>query len=260
MADETLRLPNSIFRAVLDLGPKRAASITLPKRLAEPDLFAEWQQSDEVSTVYVEFDDGQLHLDCSRDEVEYHFHGETGGDDGTEVSPWPPAETALLVEWATLLTKDFHARMPELMEDIEEAAAWQDAGFDLYVCVTEPTQLDLLEVEIEGEIMTLPWLGAGQVSHEHLDGDNHPVGLVWSLTEGGPGRSIARAWLDLETSEPATAAENGVDWEAVGMPRDEVLVWLEGTYVNNHVIPDAASALIQAALERMGGLDREESY
>ena len=52
-----------------------------------------------------------------------------------------------------------------------------------------------------------------------------------------------------------TMAIPGIDWQAVGLPEDEVLSWLEGTYLNEHVIPDAATALVQAALERMGGLD-----
>ena len=44
MPDETLRLPNSIFQAVFDLGDKLAAKITLPPALREPEIFAEWQE------------------------------------------------------------------------------------------------------------------------------------------------------------------------------------------------------------------------
>jgi hypothetical protein len=32
---------------------------------------------------------------------------------------------------------------------------------------------------------------------------------------------------------------------------------LEGTYLNNHISPDPESAIIQAVLRRMGGLDGE---
>jgi hypothetical protein len=257
MADETLRLPNTIFRAVLDLGPKRAAALTLPARFSDPELYGELVEPENSSTLYVEFDDGQLHIDASAEGVEYHFHDGDGNESPT--SPWPASDTTALIAWASLLIEDFHARMPELMEDIDEAAAWQESGYDLYVCVTEPAQLDLLEVEVEGEILTLPWLGAGEVNHDHLDGNDHPIALVWVADAGGSSIPIARAWLDQSTGEPATSAEPGIDWEAVGMPRDEVLSWLEDTYVNHHVIDDAGSALLRAVLERMGGLDHNRA-
>jgi hypothetical protein len=253
VADETLRLPNTIFRAVFNLGDKRAAKIALPTALAKPELFAEWLEDEQAAALYVEFEHGQLHVDCSASGTEHHFHD--GAGESSEASPWPAADTVVLVEWASMLASEFLARMPDLMEDIEEAAAWQDAGYPLYVCETDPAYLDLLEVEIEGELLTLPWLGSGQVGQEHLDGDNHPVALLWNPLQENPDRAIATAWLDPATGEPRTAAESGVDWNAVGLPVDEVLDWLEGTYVNNHVTPDPASALIQAALLRMGGLD-----
>jgi hypothetical protein len=268
VADETLRLPNTIFRAVFDLGDKRAAKIALPTALANPELYAEWLEDEHVVALYVEFEHGQLHVDCSSSGVEYHFHDRVG--ESSQTSPWPAAETAVLVEWASMLASEFFARMPDLIEDIEEAAAWQEAGFPLYVCETDPAFLDLLEVEIEGEILTLPWLGSGQVSQEHLEGDNHPVALLWNPVQASPdqsdlgqsrsdqaspGLAIATARLDPETGEPVTAAEPGVDWDAVGLPADEVLAWLEGTYLNNHISPDPESAIIHAALLRMGGLD-----
>jgi hypothetical protein len=262
VADETLRLPNTIFRAVFDLGDKRAATIALPTALAKPELFAEWLEDEQVAALYVEFEHGQLHVDCSSSGIEYHFHDRVG--ESSQTSPWPAAETGVLVEWASMLASGFFARMPDLIEDIEEAAAWHEAGYPLYVCETDPAYLDLLEVEIEGEILTLPWLGSGQVGQEHLEGDNHPVALFWnpvqaspdqSGPEMSPGLAIATARLDPDTGEPATAAEPGVDWDAVGLPADEVLAWLEGTYLNNHINPDPESAIIQAVLRRMGGLD-----
>ena len=255
MADETLRLPNTIFRAVFNLGDKRAAKIALPTDLANPELFAEWLEDERAVALYVEFEHGQLHVDCSASGIEYHFHD--GAGESSETSPWRTTETEVLVEWASMLASEFFARMPNLMEDIEEAAAWQEAGYPLYVCETDPAVLDLLEVEIEGEILTLPWLGSGQVGQEHLEGDNHPVALLWNPVQENPDQAIATAWLDPVTGEPATAAEPDVDWDAVGLPADEVLVWLEGTYLNNHITPDPESALIHAALLRMGGLDGE---
>ena len=257
MPDETLRLPNSIFQAVFDLGDKRAAKITLPLVLREPEIFAEWQDDENLVSLYVGYDEGQLHLDLDASGATHHFHG--AGGEASENSPWRDSDTAVLLEWSTALAGNFFERMPELMEDIEEAAAWHEEGYPLYVCETEPTQLDLIEVEIEGEILTLPWLGSGGVSQDHVDGDNHPIALLWNPVDGAaPDRTIARAWLDPVTGEPVTSAEQDVDWSAVGLERDEVLSWLEGIYLNHHITPDAEIELVHAVLERMGGLDREQ--
>ena len=257
MPDETLRLPNTIFQAVFDLGDKRAAKITLPANLREPEIFAEWQDDENVVSLYVGYDDGQLHLDLGSTGGDHHFHGSNG--DASENSPWSEADTAVLLVWATALASNFFERMPELMEDIEEAAAWHEEGYPLYVCETEPAHLELIEVEIEGEILTLPWLGSGSVSQDHVDGENHPIALLWNPVDGAaPDRTIARAWLDPVSGEPVTSAERNVEWSAVGLDRDEVLSWLEGIYLNHHITPDAEIELVHAVLERMGGLDREE--
>lgn len=254
MADMSLRLPNSTFRAVLNLGDKPASTIALPRRFADPELDIEWEEEEHETALYVSFPDGQLHLTTSGDGIQYHFHGDDG--EHRDKSPWPGRDTTPLLEWASALVSGVQELMPDLLEDIEEAVTWHEAGYSLYVCSTEPAQLDLLEVEIEGEILTLPWLGSGNVSQEHVEGDNHPVALLWSPTGDDSETPIARAWLD-PADEPVTVALPGIDWEAVGLPADEVLSWLEGTYLNQHVIPDAATALVQAALERMGGLDGE---
>lgn len=253
MADQTLRLPNTTFQAVFDLGDKRAAKIMLPPLLSAPDVFAEWHEDESAVALYVGFEHGQLHLDVSRDGSEHHFHNSNG--EAGEQSPWPATDTTVLLLWAETLAANFLARMPDLMEDIEEAAAWQEEGYPLYVCETEPSNLDLIEVEIEGEIMTLPWLGSGTVSNEHLDGDNHPIALLWNPDHGEPNQTIARAWLDATTDEPVTMAEPGIDWHLVGLLEYEVLGWLEGIYLNHHITPDAEAELIHAVLERMGGLD-----
>jgi len=251
----SLRLPNTRFRAVLNLGDRPASAITLPRRFANPELDMEWEDDDHATALYVSYPSGQLHLATTSTGIEYHFHGRSG--EHREKSPWPAKDTTVLLSWASALIASVQELMPDLLEDIEEAASWHEAGYSIYVCSTEPTQLELLEVEIEGEILTLPWLGSGSVSQEHVEGDNHPVELIWTPVEGEePGTPIARAWLN-PMDEPVTAALPGVDWEAVGLPADEVLPWLEGTYLNEHVIPDAATALVQAALERMGGLDGE---
>jgi hypothetical protein len=255
VTDLSLRLPNTRLRAVLNLGAKHASALALPARFESPELFADWDEDEGSSALYVEFDDGQLHLESSGDRVEHHFHNAKGED--REGSPWPAADTAQLVQWGTLLISDFHALVPDLLDDISQAAAWHDEGFDLYVCeVEEPVQLDLVEVEVEGELMTLPWLGAGSISHDHIEGENHPIALLWTPGDGDPDSPIAEAWLDPRTELPSSKALPGVDWTAVGMPADEVLPWLEGIYLNHHVIPDAEGTLLVAVLERLGGIDR----
>jgi hypothetical protein len=254
MTDLSLRLPNTRLRAVLNLGTKHAAAIALPARFTDPELFADWDDEEGSSALYVEFPAGQLHLESAGDSFNHHFHGPNGVHN--DRSPWPVADTTLLVEWATLLATDFHTLAPTLLDDIAEAAAWHDEGFDLYVCeVEEPAQLDLIEVEVEGELMTLPWLGAGTVSNDHIDGDNHPIALLWTPGEGDPDQPIAEAWLDPRTELPRSKALPGVDWNDVGMPANEVLPWLEGIYLNHHVIPDAEGTLLTAVLARLGGLD-----
>jgi hypothetical protein len=254
VADMSLRLPNSTFRAVLNLGSKPASELTLPTRFAHPELDMEWEDDERETGLYIGLPEGQLHLAASSEGIQHHFHGDDG--EHCDTSPWPARDTTSLIAWASVLIGSVHAAMPTLLEDIEEAAAWYEAGYPIYVCSTEPAQLDLLEVEIEGEILTLPWLGAGSVDQEHIEGDNHPVALLWGAEENVAQVPIARAWLD-PSGEPATAALTDIDWLAVGLPEDEVLSWLEGTYLNHHVIPDAATALVQGVLERMGGLDEQ---
>lgn len=255
MTDLSLRLPNTRLRAVLHLGAKRAAAIALPARLADPDLFADWEPDDGLASLFVDFDDGQVHLETRGDGIDSHFHDTAGTE--TDRSPWPADDTAVLLHWASLLLADFHALLPGIFDDIADAAAWHEAGFDLYVCeVDEPVQLDLLEVEIEGELMTLPWLGAGTVANDHIDGDGHPVALYWGDGGSEPDLAIAKAHLDPETEEPVTRAEPGVDWAAIGLPEEEVLEWFASIYLNHHVIPAAEGTLLEAVLRRMGGLDK----
>jgi hypothetical protein len=250
----SLRLPTKRFQAVLNLGPKTAAQAPPPVTLGKPDLFGDWDDETEQSSLAVEFASGQVHLDTVDGGIDYHFHRGNGED--TDRSPWPASLTEQVVNWASLLLADFHLRMPDLLEDLEEAAAWNDEGFQLYVCeVEEPTHLDLVTVDIEGELLTLPWLGSGHVDHEHIDGDNHPIALLWTASEGAPDLAIAEARLDPATELPVTSARPGIDWNEVGMPSDEVLAWLEGIYLNHHVLPDAVGTLLSATLERMGGVE-----
>ncbi|KQQ28380.1 hypothetical protein ASF54_06780 [Frondihabitans sp. Leaf304] len=250
----SLRLPTTRFQAVLNLGPKTAAAIAPPATLGRPEIFGDWDEETGQSSIAVEFASGQIHLDTVDGGIDYHFHRGNGSD--IDRSPWPDTLGGPILNWASVLLTEFHQRMPDLLEDLEEAAAWNDEGYTLFICeVEEPTQLDLITVDIEGELLTLPWLGSGRVDHDHIDGDNHPIALMWYATEGAPEVAIAEARLDPDTELPVTRALPGIDWEAVGMPADEVLSWLEGIYLNHHVLPDAVGTLLTAALERMGGVD-----
>ncbi|CAN5301272.1 hypothetical protein BH11ACT4_BH11ACT4_10470 [soil metagenome] len=254
MSDLSLRLPNSRLRAVLYLGEKRAAAVALPARFAEPELFADWDQDEGLGSLFVGFEDGEMHLESRGGSVESHFHDTDGNE--TANSPWPAADTAVLTQWASLLLGDFHALLPGLFDDITEAAEWHEAGFDLYVCeVEDPVQLDLLEIEVEGELMTLPWLGAGTVSNDHVEGEGHRVALFWGEGDSEPDLPIAEAWLGEDPDEPLTKGVPGIDWTRIGLPEDEVLDWLKSIYLNHHVIPAAEGTLLDAVLRRLGGLD-----
>jgi len=252
VTDDRLRLPTARLRVVLNLGQKHAARLPLPRALAHPELDAEYDDEMKSTAVSVEYARGQLHLDVGDDGIEYHFHNMRG--ETSDRSPFAKADTGPLLEWALAFAADVHALMPELEEDAGEAAAWHEAGYTIYVCETDPAQLDLLEIDIEGAILTLPWLGSGSVDQHHIEGANHPIELLWG-PQGEPDRPIARAWLDPRSGQPVCAGVSGVNWNEVGEPESEVLTWLEGVYLNNHVIEDPTSAVFIAALERLGGVD-----
>jgi len=251
--DDRPRLPASTLQVVLNLGPKRAAGMPLPRGFEQPEIDAEWDEESQTTAITVEYAQGQLHLDVSAEGVEFHYHRANG--DHSDVSPFGKQQEQVLA-WATAFAEDVHALMPGLEDDAAQAAAWHDAGFTIYVCETQPAQLDLIDVQIEGEILVLPWLGAGTVTQEHAEGDNHPIELLWTPTENADARAIARAWLHPRTEEPASAGIAGVDWAEVGLPEVEALAWLEDVYLNHHVIEDPATSVFFAALERVGGLDR----
>ena len=254
MTDMSLRLPTTTFRAVFDLGERRGKPLPIPANLGRPELFGDWDDDEESCALYVGFGTGQLHLETTTDGVTFHFHAADGSD--TDESPWSPKDTRMLVDWASALLVEFGALAPEILDDIDDAASWHDEGRTLYVCEVEgPTALELITVDIEGELLTLPWLGAGRVEHEHIDGDGHPIALMWTDGAGDPDLAIAEARLEPGTEKPVTNAIAGIDWTAVGMPADEVLSWLVGIYLNHHVLPDAAGSILSAVLERLGGLD-----
>ncbi|MGV8884822.1 MAG: hypothetical protein ACOH1T_04440 [Microbacteriaceae bacterium] len=257
MNNDLPRLPSSTLQVVLNLGEKHASRLTLPIGYEHPELDAEWDEEAHVTSVSVSYPRGQLHLDAREGEVEFHYHRANG--EASDDSPFARSAATAVLEWATAFAHDVHRLMPGLEEDAGEAAAWHDAGYTLYVCETEPAQLDLLEVEIEGEILMLPWLGAGTVDHQHADGDNHPIELLWTLDSSENATAdvpIARAWLDPRTEEPLSAGIPGVDWNSVGLSEAEALSWLEGLYLNHHVIEDPASAVFFTALDRIAGIDR----
>lgn len=252
MTDPTLRLPNQTFRAVLDLGDGIGTVPALPRALGRPELDADLDDETSIVSLFAHFATGQLHIDVSDDGFDYHFHS-ARGDDITG-SPWKRDHTAALLEWAQQFAARALPILPDLLADAEEAAAWHAAGLSVYARETGPVPLEIIEVELEGELLLLPWLGSGSVDHEHIDGDNHPIELLWDPSGEQPSIRIARAWLDARTETPRTAAEPGTDWNAVGVPQAEVLTWLEGVYVNHHVIAHPAQVILRAALERLAGI------
>jgi hypothetical protein len=118
----------------------------------------------------------------------------------------------------------------------------------------EPVPLEIVEVEVEGDLLMLPWLGAGHVDHSHFDGPDQRIALLWNPDHEPADHAIARAWLDAETGQPASAAEPGIDWAAVGLTEAEVLSWFDGFYLNHQVIADPGDLLRTAALGRIAGL------
>ncbi|MGO4690416.1 hypothetical protein [Glaciibacter sp. 2TAF33] len=256
MTDPTLRLPATTFRAVLNLGVTPIGGAALPARFQNPDLDVELhdEPGDEFAAFYLEFPDGKLHAEVSADQLEYHYHD--ADDEFSEASPWPADDTAALLDWTTRLIAHVLPRLPDLLVDIDEAAEWCDLGLPVYARDYDPVPLEIIEVEVEGDLLMLPWLGAGYVDHAHLDGADEPIALLWNPEHELADRPIAKAWLDGETGHPASAAEPGTDWAAVGLPEAEVLAWFEGFYLNHQVIADPADLIRSAALKRIGGLDR----
>jgi hypothetical protein len=222
-----------------------------------PELDATWDEETRTTSVSIAFSRGHVHLEATDHGVDFHYHRANG--DATDSSPFSRSQAKPIIEWAQAFAVDIHNLMPGLEDDAAEAAAWHEAGYPLYVCETEPAALDLIDVEIEGEILMLPWLGAGSVDNHHAEGDNHPIELLWTpdLSEDAiPDRPIARAWLDPRTDEPRTVALPDVNWAEVGMPAGEVLEWLATLYLNHHIIADPATAVFFAALDRVAGIER----
>ena len=245
------------MRVVLNLGDKTAHRLLPATGNDIPELDATWDEDSRTTAVSVAYHRGHLHLEVGDDGLEFHYHRANG--DPTDNSPFARSQATPILEWSQALARDIHALMPGLEEDAAEAAAWHEAGFPIYVCETEPAHLDLIDVEIEGEILMLPWLGAGSIDNQHTDGDNHPIELLWtpdSAEDAVADVPIARAWLDPRTDEPRTVALPGVDWASVGMPEGEVLDWLGTLYLNHHIIADPATAVFFAALDRIAGIER----
>lgn len=245
-------MPNRRFRAVLDLGDAVGTLPPIPRSFGRPEIDADFDDESSTLGLFLHFRGGQVHLDVTDDRFDYHFHRVNGDD--IDRSPWASKQTAALLEWAQLFATHVLKVLPDLLADAEDAAEWHAAGLSVYARETGPVPLEIIEVELEGELMLLPWLGSGSVEHEHIDGDHHPIELLWDPQGESPSIRIARAWLDPRTEDPRTAAEPGIDWDAVGMAKSEVLAWLEGVYLNHHVIAHPAQVIMRAALERLAGI------
>lgn len=252
MADETLRLPDTPFKAVFDLGPKLAAQFSLPDALAKPGLFAEWDDEDPDNVechLTVSYPEGEVHIVNVEGESDFHFHGTSQ----PKATPWGVSETDSLLNWSLALMQNF-ILLPDLVDNVIEAAEWFHEGLPIYVPETEPTHLELIELTISGEIFMLPWLGSGHVDHHDVDGENHLVELVWSPEHDEPTTAIARAWRDPVTGNPRTEPHPDTDWDAVALTKEETLLWLEQLYSNHHMDNAAEDQIMNAVLARMGGL------
>ena len=254
MTDPTLRMPNTVLRVVLDLGVLPLDIPPLPPSFRHPAFDADWDEEEELVGIFLGFDDGEFHLDILEAGVEYHFHHADGSS--SDDSPWPAADTQALIDWATGFVLHVAPRLPDLLEDADEAAEWHHVGLPVYSRDYGPVPLEIIEVELEGEQLMLPWLGSGHIADEHLDGPDHLIALLWNPEHEEPDIPIARVWLNPKTGEPKARAETGVDWAAVGLTKQEVLSWAESLYLNNHVIGDPAQMILRGALERMAGLGR----
>jgi hypothetical protein len=252
VSDPSLKLPATSFTAVLDLGDPRTVLAPYPADLPQPELDAEVLEDGSIA-LYLNFVDGKLHLEASSGVLTHHFHDVA--DVAGETSPWPAPRTKLLFDWASALALHLASRIEQLLEDCDEAEAWHEAGFTVYPAdVPEPTQLDVLDVELEGDVMMLPWLGSGHIDHTHEEGDTDPIALVWTPEGDDDHRTIARAWMDGENVR--SSAEPGVDWAAVGLDEAEVLAWLEALYINDNLVVSPAETVFRAAIARMAGIDR----
>jgi hypothetical protein len=260
MADESLRMPSSTFHAVLYLGEGAARTVSLPESVGIPTIAADWAEDDDGLVISLDFPSGKLHATFAEGEVDaakltaYHFHHADG--ETNQFSPWPDETTEQVVRWIGLLAVDLLDCMPSLEEDLDEAADWYESGLRVFALNDQPEILELITVEVPGELLTLPWLGSGHWDIPHMEGENHPVELVWNPEHSTPNTRIARVWTDPETDEPRSEAEHGVDWEAVGLPEGEVLQWLEVMYLNHHASPHIRGLLWEAAIARIAGLDR----
>jgi len=250
MADESLRMPSVLFRAVFDLGnisalPPRA----LPAGFEHPNLMADWDDDDHSLSVTVGFESGELHVILERGEPTFHFHGP--GDESE--SPWSTSDTAVIVAWAMRLTA-LARELDDLEDTVDDAADWYDSGLSVYVPETEPVALELVEVLITGELMTLPWLGSGEIEHAHGDDEKHSIALLWNPDGLDEDRIIATACEEPETGETLVTASAGVDWAAVGLEASEVVHWFEAFYENHHSSLSPEEQIMQKVLERLGGL------
>lgn len=259
MTDASLRLPDTVFRAVLDLGPVPVALPELPAGLGVPTLNADWEEaedgdgSESIAFLFVSFDSGDVHMEFAGTDLEIHFGVD---EECVPESPWSEEVTAVVVRWAAALLSAALPVLPQLVQDADEAADWSDAGLPVYAREYGSVPLEIVEVQVEGRQLMLPWLGSGHVDHRHADGANHPIELVWNPEHEEPYIVIARSWADPRSGEPRSQATPGTDWDAVGLTRKEVLEWVEGLYLNRHLIVDASELIIGAALDRMAGIAR----
>jgi len=253
MTDPTLRLPDTVFRAVLDLGELPLDAPPLPAQFGDPVLDADMDEESETVALYIDFEHGQLHMDFTDAGSEFHFHD--GDGPASDQSPWSADDTRKVLDWSAAYYRHTLPLLGDLLEDAEEAADWHREGLSVFTRNFDgPLRLEIVEVLLEGEQLMLPWLGSGHIGHLHADDQEDSILLTWNPDHEDPETPIARSWLDPVTGEPVSEGVADVDWGAVGLPEAEVRTWFETFYLNHQVIGDPADLIVRAALNRIAGI------
>lgn len=247
----------TIASVILDLGNMPAAD-QVPPELEEPSLRAWWLDS-EVADVRLRSGANQVHMEVRRKGIEYHFHGADG--QGTTASPWPPDVTVRLLAWLETTAIEYWQRAHILESQSTEAASEYVSGSPLYVHddnLHRMLELEFLNVPAPAVAPPASWIGAGHASTQHLGGQNHDLVLRWNPKHATPDQIIAVAHTDPDTEEIVVSVLPDVDLAEVGVAKPLLLTWFKQEYRNHLVLHEVQHLIVNAAVERMAGLTKQE--
>lgn len=192
------------------------------------------------------FNLGQLHLTVGqRSAVSVTFFGTSD----PELSPWAQDETVEVVTFAVRLVARLR-RISTLPSSVAKAVDWFEHGHPIYVPETGPTNLQVIDVEVPGQLMMLPWLGAGHVDYRCNEAVRE---LVWGAWAKIPSTVIARA-RDDEDGRSTVVAADDADWDAVGCDPVAAARWFAAVHDNHAPGRSPAEQIMQRTLERVTGL------